>query len=103
MRSVPQQRLSLDINRNKFSSLCHPYQLDIDRLCALVIMGDPAVVTVPQAEKRFKTQLTDYAVRREGGKWPYTDDIDVDALIVGAGFSEFYHRSPIGTDWSIRC
>ncbi|KAK7722204.1 hypothetical protein SLS64_000737 [Diaporthe eres] len=49
-------------------------------------MGDPAVLTLPQAEKKFKTELTDYSVRREGGKWPY-GDIDVDALIVGAGFS----------------
>lgn len=50
-------------------------------------MGDPAVVTLPQKEKKFKTELTDYSIRREG-KWPYTSDIDVDALIVGAGFSE---------------
>ncbi|KAG8169097.1 hypothetical protein KVR01_001846 [Diaporthe batatas] len=53
-------------------------------------MGDPAVVTVPQAEKKFKTELKDYSVRREGEKWPYTTDIDVDALIVGAGFSGIF-------------
>lgn len=51
-------------------------------------MGDPAVDTLPQAEKKFKTVLTDYSVRREDNKWPYTSDIDVDALIVGAGFSK---------------
>lgn len=50
-------------------------------------MGDPAVITLPQAEKKFKTELTDYSVRRDGSKWPY-GDIDVDAIIVGAGFSE---------------
>lgn len=57
-------------------------------------MGDPAVVTVPQTEKKFKTELTDYSVRREGNKWPYTSDIDVDALIVGAGFSKSYGGVP---------
>jgi hypothetical protein len=57
-------------------------------------MGDPAVVTIPQAEKKFKTQLTDFSVRREGDRWPYTSDIDVDALIVGAGFSKSYDGGP---------
>lgn len=56
-------------------------------------MGDPAVLTLPQAEKKFKTQLTDYSVRREDGKWPY-GDIDVDALIVGAGFSKSHDHHP---------
>ncbi|POS72229.1 HK97 family phage prohead protease [Diaporthe helianthi] len=53
-------------------------------------MGDPAVVTVPQVEKKFKTQLTDYSLRQEGDKWPYTNEIDVDAIIVGAGFSGIF-------------
>ncbi|KAJ0109061.1 HK97 family phage prohead protease [Diaporthe amygdali] len=53
-------------------------------------MGDPAVVTLPKREKKFKTELTDYSIRREGNNWPYTDDIDVDALIVGAGFSGIF-------------
>lgn len=57
-------------------------------------MGDPAVVTLPQAEKKFKTELTDYSIRREGNKWPYTSNIDVDALIVGAGFSESHQGQP---------
>ncbi|KAL1872418.1 hypothetical protein Daus18300_004389 [Diaporthe australafricana] len=53
-------------------------------------MGDPAVVTIPTAERKFKTGLTDYSIRREGDKWPYSSDIDVDALIVGAGFSGIF-------------
>lgn len=59
-------------------------------------MGDPAVVTLPEREKKFKTGLTDYSVRREGGKWPYTSDLDVDALIVGAGFSKSHDCHPEG-------
>ncbi|KAI3398944.1 hypothetical protein diail_8267 [Diaporthe ilicicola] len=53
-------------------------------------MGDPAVVPVPVAEKKFKTGLTDYSIRREENNWPYTNDIDVDAVIVGAGFSGIF-------------
>lgn len=35
--------------------------------------------------KKFATDLSDYAARR-GTSGPYADDLDVDVLIVGAGF-----------------
>lgn len=54
-------------------------------------------MTLPQGEKKFKTELTDYSIRREDSKWPY-GDIDVDALIVGAGFSEYHYHHPKSTE-----
>ena len=41
----------------------------------------------PFREKKFATELTDYAVRRDT-EGPYADNLDVDALIVGGGFGE---------------
>lgn len=37
---------------------------------------------------KFKTELTDYSVLPEDKSWPYVDNIQVDALIVGAGFGK---------------
>lgn len=53
-------------------------------------MGDSAAFVVPKLEKRFKTELTDYSRRHEDSTGPYADNLDVDAIIVGAGFSECF-------------
>lgn len=37
--------------------------------------------------KKFATDLTDFAARR-GTDGPYADNLDVDVLIVGAGFGK---------------
>lgn len=42
--------------------------------------------------KKFATELSDYAARR-GTTGPYADDLDVDVLIVGAGFGELESSS----------
>lgn len=49
-------------------------------------MGDPAIIT--QTQKKFKTELTDLSAQHEDKTGPYADNLDVDAIIVGAGFSE---------------
>lgn len=40
------------------------------------------------ADKAFKTELTDYSRRHNDNSGPYADGLDVDAIIVGAGFSK---------------
>lgn len=50
-------------------------------------MGDPSVVAPTQ--KKFKTRLTDWSVQHADKTGPYADDLDVDAIIVGAGFSQY--------------
>lgn len=40
------------------------------------------------AGKKFKTELTDCSLRHSDNTGPYADNLDVDAIIVGAGFSE---------------
>ena len=37
---------------------------------------------------KFKTELTDYSVKPVDESGPYARDLDVDALIVGAGFGK---------------
>lgn len=50
-------------------------------------MGDPSA-TLP---KKFKTELTDYSIRHESNTGPYADNLDVDVIIVGGGFSKLTH------------
>ena len=45
-------------------------------------MGD----TTKLRSKKFNTELTDYSTARKGEGGPYADNLEVDALIVGAGF-----------------
>lgn len=45
------------------------------------------VTMVTSKPKKFATDLSDYAARR-GTTGPYADDLDVDVLIVGAGFGK---------------
>lgn len=40
------------------------------------------------AGKKFKTELTDCSLRHSDTTGPYADNLDVDAIVVGAGFSE---------------
>lgn len=46
--------------------------------------------------KKFATELTDYAARR-GTDGPYADNLDVDVLIVGAGFGKYHSCSTYST------
>lgn len=36
--------------------------------------------------KKFNTELTDYSTRHTENSGPYAVDLDIDAIIVGAGF-----------------
>ncbi len=47
-------------------------------------MGDD----IPPA-RRFKTELTDYAVAHDDAPGPHARDAEYDAVIVGAGFGPF--------------
>ncbi|TLD14597.1 hypothetical protein PspLS_11061 [Pyricularia sp. CBS 133598] len=47
-------------------------------------MGDQGVA------KKFNTDLTDYSVRHSEKTGPYADNLDVDAVIVGAGFAGIF-------------
>lgn len=38
--------------------------------------------------KKFSTDLTDYSVQHSEKTGPYADNLDVDAIIVGAGFGK---------------
>ncbi|KAF4952724.1 hypothetical protein FSARC_12574 [Fusarium sarcochroum] len=49
-------------------------------------MGEP----IPVHAKKFNTELTDYSVAHHGDKGPYADNLEVDALIVGAGFAGIF-------------
>lgn len=56
--------------------------------------------TVPHY--KFQTELTDYSVTHEGNTGPYASDLDIDALVIGAGFGKFQDQPNIplekGTD-----
>ena len=45
-------------------------------------MGEP----IPSHPKKFNTSLTDYSVQHKENTGPYAPNLEVDALIVGAGF-----------------
>jgi hypothetical protein len=42
--------------------------------------------SIPTHTKKFNTELTDYSTRHAENSGPYADDLDIDAIIVGAGF-----------------
>lgn len=69
------------------------YHIDICKYkiisCITAIMGHPSTSTGSSLEKKFKTELTDYSVSHGDKTGPYADDLDIDVLIVGAGFSQF--------------
>lgn len=46
-------------------------------------MGEAA-----SSHKKMYTELNDYSAHHENKTGPYADDLEVDALIVGAGFGE---------------
>lgn len=52
----------------------------------ILYIPDMATITATQ-QKKFATDLTDYAKRRRTDG-PYADNLDVDVLIVGGGFGE---------------
>jgi len=41
---------------------------------------------IPSHHKKFNTELTDYSVTSRDKTGPYAENLDVDAVIVGAGF-----------------
>ena len=47
-------------------------------------MGEP----IPNRGKKFNTSLTDYSVQHKENTGPYAPNLEVDALIVGAGFGK---------------
>ena len=49
-------------------------------------MGEPIPSHPP---KKFNTELTDYSVSHTKKTGPYADNLEVDALVVGAGFGTF--------------
>lgn len=48
-------------------------------------MGEPILTQQP---KKFNTELTDYSVSHGDKTGPYADNLEVDVLIVGAGFGQ---------------
>lgn len=49
-------------------------------------MGEPIPSHPP---KKFNTELTDFSVSHAETTGPYADNLEVDALVVGAGFGAF--------------
>ncbi|KAH8656373.1 hypothetical protein BGZ61DRAFT_466701 [Ilyonectria robusta] len=45
-------------------------------------MGEP----IPTRAKSFNTEFTDYSISHAEKTGPYADNLEVDALVVGAGF-----------------
>lgn len=48
-------------------------------------MGEPIPSHPP---KKFNTELTDYSVQHAEKTGPYAENLEVDALVVGAGFGK---------------
>ncbi|EGR50085.1 uncharacterized protein TRIREDRAFT_76230 [Trichoderma reesei QM6a] len=48
-------------------------------------MGD-----FPTESKKFNTELTDYSVQHDDRTGPYAENLDIDAVIVGAGFAGIF-------------
>ncbi|KAL7782420.1 hypothetical protein V8C37DRAFT_113458 [Trichoderma ceciliae] len=44
----------------------------------------------PSQSKRFNTELTDYSVTHDDKTGPYAESLDIDALVVGAGFAGIF-------------
>lgn len=44
---------------------------------------------LPSRQKKFNTELTDYSQAHKESTGPYASDLDIDALVVGAGFGEY--------------
>ncbi|KAH8714588.1 hypothetical protein BGZ61DRAFT_476648 [Ilyonectria robusta] len=49
-------------------------------------MGEP----IPVRSKKFNTELTDYSVSHQEKTGPYAENLEVDALVVGAGFAGIF-------------
>jgi len=44
----------------------------------------------PSQQKKFNTELTDYSQAHQEATGPYANDLDIDALVVGAGFAGIF-------------
>lgn len=51
-------------------------------------MNGNNVTQTPALPPNMHTELKEYS-RRRGTEYPYNDDLDVDVLIVGAGFGTY--------------
>lgn len=54
----------------------------------MIHAGIPRIATAmtDSKTKKFNTELTDYSTRHKEDSGPYAADLDIDAIIVGAGF-----------------
>lgn len=50
--------------------------------------------SLQETVKKYKTELTDYSVVHTEKTGPYAENLEVDALIVGAGFGKFLPPEP---------
>jgi hypothetical protein len=44
--------------------------------------------SMPRMLKKFSTELTDYSLFHADKSGPYAENLEVDALVVGAGFGK---------------
>lgn len=49
---------------------------------------------MPTQTKKFNTELTDYSTHHTEYSGPYAVDLDIDAIIVGAGFGMTIFECP---------
>jgi hypothetical protein len=54
-------------------------------------MGD----NIPSGPKKLNTGLTDYSISSNDKTGPYADTLEIDALVVGAGFGTKKYQLPI--------
>lgn len=54
-------------------------------------MGD----NIPSEPKKFNTGLTGYSISSNDKTGPYSDNLEIDALVVGAGFGTKKYQLPI--------
>ncbi|KAL4998442.1 hypothetical protein BDV10DRAFT_194380 [Aspergillus recurvatus] len=54
------------------------------------VQDPPAASTPTSTPQKFSTSLTDYSSAHAASSGPYADNLDVDALIVGAGFAGIF-------------
>ncbi|KAL6232157.1 hypothetical protein BDW75DRAFT_247355 [Aspergillus navahoensis] len=54
------------------------------------VQDPPAVSTPASTPKKFSTSLTDYSTTHATNSGPYADNLDIDALIIGAGFAGIF-------------